>query len=78
MIVDKDGEVVAEGQNLVNTSVDITAHGEMTAIRNACKALNRVRGVDLLQLRTVRHVHLGALTCEHCESLLRDEIVCLA
>ncbi|WP_114453705.1 nucleoside deaminase [Halopolyspora algeriensis] len=34
------GEVVATGTNLVTSNLDPTAHAEVTAIRNACRALN--------------------------------------
>ena len=41
VIVDKDGEVVAEGQNLVNTSVDISlashTHRSRRAMGVACE-----------------------------------------
>lgn len=39
-LIVRDGKVVAEGVNMVTASNDPTAHGEVTAIRNACKALN--------------------------------------
>ena len=35
-----DGQVIAEGVNMVTATNDPTAHGEVTAIRNACRALN--------------------------------------
>lgn len=38
-VIVKDGSIIAEGQNNVTTSNDPTAHAEVTAIRNACKAL---------------------------------------
>ena len=34
-IIVKDGKVVAEGRNVVNTDLDSTAHGEIVAIRRA-------------------------------------------
>lgn len=39
-VIVRDGTVIAEGVNIVTATNDPTAHGEVTAIRNACKALN--------------------------------------
>ena len=39
-LIVRDGKVIAEGVNMVTATNDPTAHGEVTAIRNACKALN--------------------------------------
>ena len=39
-LIVREGKVIAEGVNMVVTTNDPTAHGEVTAIRNACKALN--------------------------------------
>ena len=39
-VVVKHGQVIAEGWNEVTTEFDPTAHGEVNAIRKACKALN--------------------------------------
>ncbi|HEY3250247.1 MAG TPA: nucleoside deaminase [Ignavibacteria bacterium] len=38
----KDGKVITCEHNIVWHSNDITAHGEVHAIRNACKALNTI------------------------------------
>ena len=38
-VIVRDGQVLGEGRNLVQTSVDPTAHGEMVAIRNAAAIL---------------------------------------
>ena len=38
-IVVKDGRVIARGTNLVTSANDPTAHAEVTAIREACRAL---------------------------------------
>ncbi|GAA0539550.1 tRNA-specific adenosine deaminase [Saccharopolyspora subtropica] len=38
-LVVRDGEVVATGTNRVTVDLDPTAHAEVTAIRNACRAL---------------------------------------
>lgn len=38
----RDGEVIACEHNIVWASTDITAHGEIHAIRNACKKINSI------------------------------------
>jgi guanine deaminase len=38
-LIARDGQVIAEGVNMVTATNDPTAHGEVTAIRAACKAL---------------------------------------
>jgi guanine deaminase len=37
-VVVRDGAILAEGTNLVTSTLDPTAHAEMTAIRAACRA----------------------------------------
>lgn len=39
-VIVKDGKIIARGVNQVTTDNDPTAHAEVVAIRNACKALN--------------------------------------
>lgn len=39
-VIVKDNKIIAEGWNMVTSSNDPTAHGEIVAIRDACKALN--------------------------------------
>ena len=40
VITDKEGNIIATGNNQVLKNNDPTAHAEVTAIRNACKKLN--------------------------------------
>lgn len=48
-LIVRDGQVVAEGVNTVTATNDPTAHGEVTAIREACRALGTftLAGCDL-------------------------------
>lgn len=39
LVVGPDGQLVAEGQNRVTRDLDPTAHAEVTAIRNSCRAI---------------------------------------
>ena len=39
-VIAKGNEVISEGMNRVTVNNDPTAHGEITAIRQACKKLN--------------------------------------
>jgi pyrimidine deaminase RibD-like protein len=39
-VIVKDGEIIGAGHNMVLENKDSTAHGEITAIRNAEKALD--------------------------------------
>ena len=48
-IIVKENKIVAEGSNKVTSSNDPTAHGEIVAIREACKNLNTftLKGCEL-------------------------------
>jgi len=39
-VIVRNGEIIGEGANSVTSTNDPTAHGEINAIRNACRALN--------------------------------------
>jgi len=39
-VIVKDGQIIGEGANSVTSSNDPTAHGEINAIRDACRRLN--------------------------------------
>ncbi len=38
-VITKENKIISEGSNMVTASNDPTAHGEIVAIRNACKIL---------------------------------------
>jgi tRNA(Arg) A34 adenosine deaminase TadA len=59
-LVVKEGKVIAEGANRVTSSNDPTAHAEIVAIREACRALSdfQLTGCDLYT------------TCEPCPMCL--------
>lgn len=59
-LVVKNGQIIAEGTNLVTSTFDPTAHAEVTAIRNACRALGdfQLTGCDIYT------------TCEPCPMCL--------
>ena len=59
-IIVKNGEIVSEGSNKVTLTNDPTAHGEIVAIRNACKKINNfnLSGCELYS------------TCEPCPMCL--------
>ena len=41
-VIVRDGKAIGEGRNLVHTSCDPTAHGEIVAIRNTASSLGKV------------------------------------
>ena len=59
-VIVKGDKIIAEGSNKVTSTNDPTAHGEIVAIRNACKSLNNFNliGCELYS------------TCEPCPMCL--------
>ena len=59
-VIIKEGKIIAEGSNKVTLTNDPTAHGEIVAIRQACKKLNdfNLMGCELYS------------TCEPCPMCL--------
>ena len=59
-VIVKDKKIISEGSNKVTSTNDPTAHGEIVAIREACKKLNNfnLRGGELFS------------TCEPCPMCL--------
>ena len=59
-IIVKDDKIIAEGSNKVTSNNDPTAHGEIVAVREACKKLNdfSLNGCELYS------------TCEPCPMCL--------
>ena len=59
-VIVKDEKILSEGSNKVTSSKDPTAHGEIVAIREACKKLNNfsLKGCQLYS------------TCEPCPMCL--------
>ena len=51
-VIVKNGKIVSEGSNKVTSTNDPTAHGEIVAIREACKKINNfsLNGFELLSL----------------------------
>ena len=61
-VIVKDEKIIAEGFNKVTSTNDPTAHGEIVAIRKACKSLNNfnLSGCELYS------------TCEPCPMCLSE------
>ena len=59
-VIVKDEKIISEGSNKVTSSNDPTAHGEIVAIREACKSINNfsLNGCELYS------------TCEPCPMCL--------
>ena len=47
-VIVKDEKIVSEGSNKVTSTNDPTAHGEIVAIREACKKINNFRHIKYM------------------------------
>lgn len=70
-VIVKDGNVIAEGWNQVTSSNDPTAHAEVTAIRNACKAVNdfSLKGYDIYTSCEPCPMCLAAIYWAHLDTI---------
>jgi guanine deaminase len=70
-VVVKDGVAISTGANQVTATNDPTAHAEVTAIRNACKALGsfRLDGCDVYTSCEPCPMCLAALYWSHCRAV---------
>ena len=70
-VIVKDETIVAEGSNQVTTTNDPTAHGEIVAIREACKKLNNfsLGGSELYSTCEPCPMCLSAIYWAHIEKV---------
>jgi guanine deaminase len=70
-VIVKDGKVIATGVNQVTAMNDSTAHAEMTAIRNACKALGafQLEGCDIYSSCEPCPMCLAAIYWARCRTI---------
>ena len=70
-VVVKEGKIIAEGFNKVTSNNDPTAHGEIVAIREACKKLNtfNLKGCDLYSSCEPCPMCLSAIYWSHIDRI---------
>lgn len=70
-VIDRGGEIVAEGVNRVTSQHDPTAHAEVQAIRKACSKLNTfdLTGLDIYASCEPCPMCLGAIYWAHLDHL---------
>ena len=70
-IIGKQGKIIAEGFNKVTSTNDPTAHGEIVAIREACKKLNtfNLKGCDLYSSCEPCPMCLSAIYWAHIDKI---------
>ncbi|HTV08905.1 MAG TPA: nucleoside deaminase [Candidatus Aquilonibacter sp.] len=70
-VIVKDGQVISTGVNRVTATNDPTAHAEVVAVREACKALGsfRLDGCDVYTSCEPCPMCLAALYWSHCRAI---------
>ena len=70
-IIVKDNQIISEGSNQVTSTNDPTAHGEIVAIREACKKLNtfNLAGCDLYSSCEPFPMCLSAIYWSHIDKI---------
>tara|TARA_Y100001970_G_scaffold267880_1_gene358415 strand:- start:1665 stop:2135 length:471 start_codon:yes stop_codon:yes gene_type:complete len=70
-VIVKDNKIIAEGYNKVTSNNDPTAHGEIVAIREACKKLNTftLEGCDLYSSCEPCPMCLSAIYWSHIDKI---------
>ena len=70
-VIAKDDKIISEGMNRVTVNNDPTAHGEITAIRQACKKLNTfdLNGYELYTNCEPCPMCLSAIYWSHIEKV---------
>ena len=70
-VIVKDEKIVSEGSNKVTSSKDPTAHGEIVAIREACKKINNfsLSGFELYSSCEPCPMCLSAIYWSHVENI---------
>ena len=70
-VIVKDKKIISEGFNQVTTTNDPTAHGEIVAIRKACKSLNNfnLSGCELYSTCEPCPMCLSAIYWAHIEKV---------
>ena len=70
-VVVKDGKIIGQGHNMVVKNNDPTCHGEVSAIRDACKNLNSfdLKGAEIYTTGEPCPMCLGAILWSNIEKI---------
>lgn len=70
-VIVKEGKVISSGVNQVTATLDPTAHAEVVAIRNACKALGafELRGCSIYSSCEPCSMCLSAILWSRCDAV---------